>query len=452
MSEPTGTVQSSVTAEKATKFRWVVLALIFVIYTIAMADRANIGIAIPFIRKEFPMTNTEAGALMSLFFAGYALAMIPGGFLVSKFGVSRVFSISMIVTSIFTGLTGVAGSILQMKIFRLGLGLAEGPLAVGMPTTINNWFPAREKGFATGTFIASSKFGPLIVPPLCALIIQLWGWREIFWIFSIPGIILAVIWFFAVPNQPADCRFCSPAEKELISTDRIAAQTQKKTARPYTLWWLDKLIRARKMERIDTAKKLFLSWNMIGSALGYFFMLAITTTMMTWIPTYLITVKKLALMKMALVSASPFAGTVIGNMVGGWVSDTLLAKRRKPMMMVTAITTSFMMYSLIHSPADPLLLSGLLFLTGFLLSLGFSGFVVYPMGLVTKEKFPIAVSITNTGGQFGGLCTPIAIGMILDKYNWDMVFTALSLGCAICFLLILTIVEPVDDPVTRPEN
>jgi MFS transporter, ACS family, glucarate transporter len=433
--------------EKMTKFRWVVLALIFVIYTIATADRANIGIAMPFIRKEFPMSNTEAGAIMSLFFAGYVLSMIPGGFLVRKLGVSKIFSIFMVFTSLFTGLIGMAGSILQLKVFRVGVGLSEGPLAVGMPTTINNWFPAREKGFATGIFIAASKFGPLVVPPLCALIIKTWGWHEIFYLFAIPGVILGIAWYFMVSDTPSESRFCSPAEAEFIQTDTVVVAGKTKEPRPYTLTWLDRIVRAKKMERLDTTAKIFTSWNMIGSSLGYFFMIAITTTMMSWIPTYLITVKKLAIMKMAFAAAAPFAGTVVGNMVGGWLSDNVFGKRRKPLMMFTALTTAFMMYSLITSPADPWLLGGLLFVTGFFLSLGFSGFVVYPMGLVTKEQFSVATAITNTGGQLGGFCTPIAVGMILDKYNWDMVFTALAVGCLICFALVTTIVEPVDDPL-----
>lgn len=431
------------------KYRWVVLLLIFAIYTIATADRANIGIAMPFIRKQFAMSNTEAGGIMSLFFLGYASSMIPGGFLNARFGVRRIFSVAMIATSLFTGLVGFAGSILQLKIFRLGVGLSEGPLAVGMPTTINNWFPAREKGFATGTFIASSKFGPLIVPPLCALIIKAWGWEYVFWAFALPGAVFAVLWYLLVTNHPSESRFCSAEEAQYIASDTKAAKSTARPKKPYTLWWLDKIIRARKVEPIDTTAKVFLSWDMIGSSLGYFFMVAITTTMMSWIPTYLTTVKKFAIMKMAFASAAPFAGAVLGNMVGGWLSDNVLGKRRKPLMIVSSLTTSLTMYSLINSPADPFMLGSLLFLLGFLLALGFSAFVVYPMGLVTKDKFPIATSITNTGGQLGGFCAPLAVGWILDKYNWDMVFTTLAVGCIVCFMFVLTIVEPIDEPAVR---
>jgi len=109
------TVVGAETSVRKSYFRWVALALIFVIYTIAAADRANIGFALPFIRKEFAMSNTEAGAVLSLFLWGYALMQIPSGFAVSKLGVRRLFSWAMILTSALTGLMGTVSSVFVLK-------------------------------------------------------------------------------------------------------------------------------------------------------------------------------------------------------------------------------------------------------------------------------------------------------------------------------------------------
>jgi len=79
-------------ALKATRYRWVVAALFFVIYAVAAADRANLGVVLPFLRKQFAMNNAQAGALVSLFLIAYALAQLPSALLVSRFGVKRVFS------------------------------------------------------------------------------------------------------------------------------------------------------------------------------------------------------------------------------------------------------------------------------------------------------------------------------------------------------------------------
>ncbi|HMM19968.1 MAG TPA: MFS transporter [Selenomonadales bacterium] len=438
-------------SSKKSGYRWFVMAMLFVLYTVANADRANIGFALPYIRKEFAMSNTEAGAIISLFFVGYAALQIPSGFLVKKFGMRVMFTIGMLFTSTFTGLLGLVNSVLALKALRLGVGVAEAPVAIACTVAINNWFPPKEKGTASGIFLAGSKLGPLIVPPLCGWIILTWGWREIFFIFMVPGLILAILWYLMVTNKPADSRFVSAAEAEYIANGESATTSQDAgKKREYKLWWLDKIVRAKRVEPLANSAQVFKSWDIFGAAFGYFFMVGIVSVLMAWLPTYLVTVKKFAIMKTAFVSAAPFAGTVIGNFVGGWVSDYFLNKRRKPMMMVTALSTSFMMYSLINAPEDATLLGLLLLATGFLLALGYSMFMAYPMGRTTKETYPVAFSIVNTGGQLGGAGAPLFVGMILDKFNWDAVFLSLAIGSFICLTVVSTIVEPVEDPLKAP--
>lgn len=426
-------------------FRWVVAGLIFLIYTIAAADRANLGVALPFIRKEFPMTNTEAGALVSIFLLAYALAQLPSGFAASRFGVRKIFSFSMIATSVFTGLVGTVSSVLALKLYRMGLGLAEGPLPVGIASTINNWFPAKEKGTATGIFLAAVKFGPVIVPPICVAIMAVWGWREIFYFFAVPGIILAVVWYFMVTNHPSESRFVNAAELEYI-TDQANNQVQPKaqgSARSFAL--LDKLIRARHVQPLATTRSLFRSWDIMGCALGYCFQLGISSVLLAWIPTYLVTVKHYSLLNMGFVAAAPWVGAVCGNILGGVISDRLLGKRRKPGMLLSALATCGMMYALINSPDDPALYAALLFMTGVLLSIGFSSYMVYPMGIASKKTFPIASSIVNMGGQLGGAATPFLTGLLLDNYGWDQVFLFMAISSLASFVLLLTIAEPMTE-------
>ena len=257
---------------KKTKYRWVVMTLLFILYTIANADRANIGFALPYLRKEFEMTNTEAGAIISLFFIGYAALQIPSGFLVKKFGVRAMFSIGMLFTSLFTGGMGLVNSVLALKALRVGIGVAEAPVAIAFTTIINNWFPPKEKGTASGIFLAGSKLGPLIVPPLCAWIILNYGWREIFYFFMIPGILLAFFWFFLVNNKPEASKFVNAAEAAYIADNTIveAKRTTGGKSR-YKLLWLDKFIRAKKVDLFTQSSQVFRSWDILGAAIGYFF-------------------------------------------------------------------------------------------------------------------------------------------------------------------------------------
>nr|WP_320145285.1 MFS transporter [uncultured Anaeromusa sp.] len=436
--------------EKKSKYRWFVMGLLFILYTVANADRANIGFALPYLRKEFAMSNTEAGGIISLFFFAYAFFQVPSGFLVKKFGNRTMFTIGMLFTSIFTGMLGMVNSVFALKAFRFGVGIAEAPVAIASSSTINNWFPPKEKGTATGIFLAGSKFGPLIVPVLCAWIISVWGWREIFIFSMIPGLILAVVWYFLVANRPSESKFVNEAEVEYIADKTVEVKKEEKPKRAYKLWWVDKIVRAKKVELLSTPSQVFRCWDMWGVACGYFFAVGLSSVFMSWLPTYLVTVKHFAIMKTAFVASAPFAGTVVGNFFGGWFSDNVLGKRRKPMMMVTAISTSIMMYSMLNAPEDPILLGILLFCAGVLLALGYSMYMAYGMGRANKETYPVAFSLVNTGGQLGGACMPLVVGIILDTFNWDAVWMALALGSVICLAIISSVVEPVEDPVEKP--
>ncbi len=431
------------TTEKPSRFRWIVAGLFFLVYTVASADRANLGVALPFIREEYPMTNAEAGALLSVFLLAYALAQIPSGFASSRFGVRRIFSFSMIATSVFTALMGTVNSVLALKIYRFALGVAEGPLPIGIASTINQWFPAKEKGTATGIFLAAVKFGPVIVPPLYVAIVAMWGWREIFYIFAVPGILLSIAWYFLVANQPAQSRFVNAGELAYITDESNNVITQKTAGAQRHFKRLDTFIRVRPVAPIATSRGLFRSWNVVGCALSYSFQVGITMVLLSWIPTYLMTVKQFSIMHMGFVSAAPWVGAICGNLLGGILSDRVLGKRRKPGMMLSALATVGTMYALINSPNDPTLYAALLFLTGTLISIGYSSYMVYPMGLATKKTFPIASSIVNMGGQLGGAAAPFLVGLLLDSYGWSQVFLFMAIGSFASFLVLLTIAEPV---------
>ncbi|EBM7269353.1 MFS transporter, partial [Salmonella enterica subsp. enterica serovar Tennessee] len=158
------------TDARKTKYRLVVLTMIFLVYAINYADRTNIGAVLPFIIDEFHINNFEAGAIASMFFLGYAVSQIPAGFFIAKRGTRGLVSLSIFGFSAFTWLMGTVSSVFSLKMVRLGLGLSEGPCPVRLASTINNWFPPKEKATATGVYIAATMFAPIIVPPLAVWI------------------------------------------------------------------------------------------------------------------------------------------------------------------------------------------------------------------------------------------------------------------------------------------
>lgn len=431
-----------------THFRWVVAFMFFIVYMIAGADRANIGVVVPFIKEDFHLSNVDIGLLASLFYITYALVQIPIGLAYSKFGIGKILSLSMILTSISTLFIGLASNIFQLKLARALLGASEGPINIGIISIINRWFPAKEKGLATGIFMSSIKFAPAFVPPLCALIIMQWGWREVFYIFSIPGIIIAILWLFFIKDDPTESKYCNEQERSYITnneeTEIINGVNSIEDQKSNRFGLLDKFIRTKKVSLLNSNKEIILSWNNWACAIGYGLMVGITYSIMTWVPTYLIDEKKLSILSMGLVASSPWIGAIIGNILGGLISDRVFNKRRKPVMLITTFSTVIMMYILISIPSIPVLIAALFFLTGVLLNIGYSTFLVYPMGLATKEKVPFAASVVNTIGSIGGAISPFIVGLILDNYGWNEVFIFLSLCSLTALVLLFTMIEPIE--------
>ncbi|OAE07194.1 MFS transporter [Pantoea sp. OXWO6B1] len=430
----------------ATNFRWVVLALIFAVYAVNYADRSNIGSVLPFITEEFNMTNFEAGQIASMFFLGYAICQIPAGFLLAKRGVRGIVTLSILGFSAFTWLIGTASSALSIKWLRLGLGVTEAPTPVGLTSTINNWFPPKEKATATGIYIASTMFAPILVPPLVVWISLTFGWRWVFFLFAIPGLLLAVIWYFLVKSRPEESKFVSPSELKYIraseteSGDEVTIENIVQHSRFATL---DKIIRVREIKPLDSAARIFRSRNVWGNTIAYFMMVSIMYGILTWIPSYLVNEKGFSFVKMGFVAAMPFIGGFIGSIFGGWISDNIFGRRRKPTMIFTALATILMMVVMIHVPQSTAMVAGALFMVGLLLNIGWPSFTAYPMGVVDRKNYPIAISLVNSGGNLGGFVSPMAAGYLLDKTGqFSSVFTYFGICAVIGLVLLLIIDEP----------
>ncbi|MDY0242101.1 MAG: MFS transporter [Rhodospirillaceae bacterium] len=449
------TDQTSSTAEGVapkkgkTYFRWVVMVLIFLVYTLAASDRANIGIVLPFVKKEMNLTNTEAGLIVSLFFVGYSIAQIPSGFLVKRIGVRIIFPICMVLTSFFTGLLGTSSSVLAFKLNRMALGFAEAPLPVAMLSTINRWFPPNEKGTAAGFFLAAAKFGPVLMPPIGAVIIASFSWHYIFFFCALPGVFLALLWFIFVSNDPSRSPYTSAAERAHISEIAVgnAEQASVDATSDQTngidkFKTLDNYLRARPVDPLSSNKAVFKSLNIWGIAIGYLMMTGIINVILAWLPMYLTNEKHLSLLSVGFIASAPFIGGVIGNPLGGLFSDRVMGKRRKPNILIASLSSVVMMYALVFAPNQPFALAFLLFMTGLLLNIGYASFTIYPAGLTTKEVYPLAVSVVNTGGQAGGALFPLLTGIILDSYGWDAVFGFLSAASMLAFIIMIFVVEP----------
>jgi sugar phosphate permease len=430
--------------KKKSGYRWVVLGIIFLVYLVCMADRTNIGVVLPFIKEEFTLNNFQAGAIASFFFLGYAITQIPAGFWLGKKGSRGIATIAILAFSVVTFLLGTVKSATALVLMRLGLGITEGPAPVSMTSTINQWFPAKEKATATGVYIASTQLAPIVVPIIATLIAIEFGWRYVFFFFAIPGILLAAVWYIFVRSKPEDSPNVSQAELEYIRQTETASNVGASERK--SLGWIDKAIRYQKVQPLTTYKSIFKSWNIMGNTLTYFFMNSVNYGLLTWVPMYLVNEKGYSLMKMGLLASTPAIGGLIGAVLGGVISDKVFLKRRKPTMIMTAFFAAIMMFVVTNIPNNGVLIAICLGLAGFFLNIGWPSFTAYPMGLTNRETYPVAIATVNSGGNLGGFFSPMIVGALLDATgNYNLAFGFFGILLILGFIVILTLKEPVQD-------
>ncbi len=156
---------------------------------------------------------------------------------------------------------------------------------------------------------------------------------------AIPGIVAAIAWYLLVKSKPAESGFVSKANwQRLMPGVKVAIHSVRENiliAERFTR--LDKIIRVKKMAPTDTAKGLFTSKNILGDCLAYFMMVSVLYGLLTRIPLYLVKERGFDVMSMGFVASMPCIGGFIGAIGGGWISDKVLGRRRKPTMMFTAV-------------------------------------------------------------------------------------------------------------------
>ncbi len=422
---------------KRTNYRWVVMGIIFVMFTISFADRANIGTLLPVITTEFSLSNFEAGALASFFFLGYLIVQIPAGLWAGKYGSRGLVALAIFGFSCFTYLIGTATTALHFMVYRFGLGLSEGPSPIGGTSTIQNWFPPREKAIATGIYIGATQFAPIFVVPLCVWIMLEFGWRSVFYFFAIPGFLIAIIWYLFVRNNPEESPYCSPAEVEYIQDSTSVQEVSSREE--VSLGWLDRIIKVKYFPLLGTNREVFRSWIFWKLTISYSLMVGVIFGLMTWIPSYLVSAKHYSYIKMGFMGAAPWVGGLAGSLLGGWLSDKVFLKRRKPLMLVTTVMTAVMMALLINAPGDTLILGTYLFLTGFLLYLGYPLFTTYLMDVTTGTTYPVAFGVMNTLANVFNFFTPMIAGSLIDAFNYGAVFIFFCIYSLISFCIVLTL-------------
>src|ERR1700733_12756377 len=189
---------------KTGNYRYVVAFLLFVAGIINYMDRAALGVAAPFVRKDLGLSPSALGLTFSVFFFGYAIFAFVGGQLADKYGPRVVYTWAAVAWSVLCGLTGAVTGFLTLFIVRALFGFAEGPMNSTTNRTITNWFPREETSRTIGFPFSGQSVGAAIAAPVVGFLMLAFDWRIAFFAIGAMGLVWVVLWRHFVTDHPRE--------------------------------------------------------------------------------------------------------------------------------------------------------------------------------------------------------------------------------------------------------
>jgi MFS transporter, ACS family, hexuronate transporter len=408
---------------KATRYRWVIAALIFFITLVNFIDRSAISFVIDPLKQEFHFTDTQFGMILSAFAIGYVLLTAVGGWLVDVYGARLIWPIAAVGWSLCVGLIGFAAGFWGFIGLRFLLGVAEGPHFPAMSRTISDWLPARERATALSIGLVAIPLSAVIGAPITSYLVADFGWRIMFFSISAIGIVWAFVWYALFRDKPENSKHVNPAEMNLITSSPKGKVEIESTS----VDW-----------RFILTHPALVANNIAYFAFGY--MLFFATL---WLPGYFLSQHNLNLKSVGWYLTIPWLVAAIFLKAGGFLSDWLYQKTGSRRMarshliwvsqLLAAICFVFLSYT--HS----------LGLSIFFLSLGLGfGFMPQPAFFsinidVAKERSASSQGITSSCLSLAGILAPLLTGWLIDitgNYQGAFLLLAGLTGIAVLTVII----------------
>jgi len=396
-----------ITNEVTKKSRNVILALLFLGWSLGNLDRYIMNYAVVSITGDLQLDASSTGIILSAFFLGYAIMQIPGGWLADKFGAKRILLTAVIMWSIFTGLTAIAWSLTAMIMIRFLFGIGEGGFQPASSKIIATIFPKEERGRAMSIMLTSGGIVSLIVPLLAAYLLGTIGWRMMFIIIGAIGAIIAYLYWKYIQLPKSET-------VDAAETGNLAVKVGFK-------------------ELLKTP----LMWNLI---IAYFCIYAVNWGLVSWIPTYLQKNRGLDLMSIGWAQTIPAITTIIGVYGSGYIIDKLPKGMEKVLGSISCAMIGILLYLMFTAKTVTLFIGYQTVVSIFI------AFVITLLPVIVLKKLPSSITgsamgIANTGGQLAGFVTPMAIGFMVDAFNgsFDAAFWMLIGFALICIVSLVTL-------------
>jgi len=408
-------------------YRWVVVWLLFAAMVINYVDRQTIGLLKPTLSKTFGWSETDYANLILFFQASYAVAYLGFGRVMDRIGARWGFGIAFLIWQLahiaHAGARGLTGFIVA----RMALGVGEGGGFPGGIKAVTEWFPKKERAFATGIFNAGTNIGAIVTPLVIPAITLAWGWEMAFIITGAAGLIWLPIWLL-VYRRPREHAKVTPAELAHIEQD--PADPVEKVS------WL----------------KLFTRRETWAYALGKFLIDPIWWMFLFWLPDFLGKRHGLDLKTFGPPLIAIYLLSDVGSVGGGWLSSTLM---KRGLALNAARKTAMLICALCAVPVGFAALADNLWVAVGIIGLATAAHQGFSANLYTLpgDVFPRSAvgSVIGIGGMIGaigGMAMARYAGWVLDTIG---TYTPIFVVAASAYLVALGVVHlltPKMEPVT----
>ncbi|MUH35180.1 MFS transporter [Zobellia amurskyensis] len=396
-------------AANSTRKRYNILAMVFITVVINYLDRSNISVAAFAMKEDLGLSNVQMGYVFSAFAWTYACLQIPGGIVADKLPTRVLYSIMMALWSVATLIQGMVSSFGALLGLRASIGIFEAPSYPINNLVVTKWFPEDERASAIAIYTSGQFLGLAFLTPVLVAIQSYFGWRGLFIISGIIGLVWAAIWYFFYRN-PQEHKSINKAELDHIEKGGglIGKNDVKKEEKKKFDW--------------NDFKQAFIYRKLWGLYIGQFCLGATTIFFLTWFPTYLVEFRGLDFLKSGFLASIPFLAAFFGVLLSGFSSDYLIKKgysveiaRKTPIIIGMLLSTCIIGANYTDSTFFVILFLALAFFGNGLASIAW----IFISLMAPKKLIGLTGGAFNFIGGLAGVVVPIVIGYLVEDGDFS---------------------------------
>jgi len=289
--------------EKIGRYRWTICALLFFATTISYIDRQVIGILGPSLQKDLGWDEQTFANVVSWLTIGYALGFLVAGRIMDRVGTRKGFAGAIVLWSVSAMAHALARGAASFSAARFALGVGESGNFPAAIKTVAEWFPTRERAFATGIFNAGSNVGAILTPIMVPWIALTWGWRAAFIVTGALGFIWLIAWLMV---------YRPPEEHPKIGAAELAHIRSDPSEPAFAVSWVQ-LLKYRQ------------TW---AFAIGKFMTDPIWWFYLYWLPKFLDARYGIKLAQVTAPLVAIYLLADVGSVYGGWLSGAFIRRGR----------------------------------------------------------------------------------------------------------------------------